>query len=279
MSETTTDRLTGEPAGDAEPAEVAEAVPSNWQQGALPLLLVAIVAGLLGWLIGRGGLSAEPDTILIEPDPAEALEIPLPLDELESLPDLFDQLREGAPPEFEEFLESLPEDFGGLFDGDPSRLFEEFFDQRRFERFFDEGFTGDEGFTVPRPGEGFRRQFDELRESLGLDLPAIGFRPPVPEGYRLGGRNLTVETVDGRVEFAWSMVAVGPEGEAVIELTGDELDTTGEEIDLGGVTGYLSDEGIRWPVGDGQVTASVSSDALSEEALIELATAVAQSYR
>ena len=87
--------------------------------------------------------------------------------------------------------------------------------------------------------------------------------------------------------FAWArehpvmvrMLAVGPEGEAVIELTGEELDTSGEEIDLGGATGYLSDEGIRWAVGDGQATVSVSSEALSEEALIDLATAVAQSYR
>ena len=138
MSETTTTELTD----DVERTDSPDPSPPAWQ-GAVPLLLVAIVAGLLSWLIGRGGVNPEPETIIIEPEPAEALEIPLPLDELESLPDLFDQLREGAPPEFEEFLESLPEDFGGLFEGDPSRLFDELFDQRRIERFFDRHLVGD----------------------------------------------------------------------------------------------------------------------------------------
>ena len=281
MSDVTTDQP--QVAVEPDPVDSSSGRPPVWS-GAVGLVVVAIVAGVMGWLIGRGGIDPEPVLVVAEQgDPIDRISpddlVPEEgLDELQppefTLPDFFDRLREGAPPEFEEFLESLPPEFAEPFEGDPSRLFEEFLGGGRFREFF-----RDRDFGFPDPGQGFREQFDELRDSLGFDLPGFGIRPQVPDGYRLGGRDLKVGTDDGQVEFSLSMRAVGPEGEATIALTGEALDTSGDVVDLGGVDGYIGDGVITWSVADGRATASVSSDELSEEALLDLAATLAQTYR
>lgn len=254
--------------GDAGAVGSGEAPQSRWVS-AWALLAVAVVAGVIGWLIGRGGLS--PDDAGL-PEQAVVTDDALPRIEPEDPSPFFGQFPDEVPPAVREFFESLPRDLGELRGTEPGRFFEDFFEGDRFSDFFGPDF----GITGP---DELLDQLDELRDGLGFDFGGLGLVPEVPPGYQLGDRNLRVEIVDGQIEFTWSLVAGGPDGEVAIEVRNGAIEPAGEEIDLDGVVGYQTDDGISWEIGAGRATVSISSGDLSESELAEFATVVAEGLR
>jgi hypothetical protein len=271
------------------------------------VLGLVVLAGLIGWGLGRSSVEDRPTSALAAdgaavPGPSTTTTVApetIPPGAEGDLvpPELFEGLPEDLADELRQFLDSLPEGAGERFFIDPEGFLErfepqfggdleeffgpggleEFFGQNGLEEFFGEGrFFGPDGSFEFPPGAGRLGLLDDQLQAFGLP-PLEGM---LPEGATLrglsfsGGRSTTGQAVELAIRFEVD----GTPAELVID-SADALDPDlGSAVDLNGTPARLVDDAVVWEI-EGGVTLTLRAGGLDTEALIELATDIDGSLR